>query len=96
MDFLLCCEQTNESTAYEDPNLLTPRVLKNLLKTEDQYVLTCTAFPPVQTEVTPDMRKIVAEWMMEVRKEFGCVDENWPRVPNFNRQKLSNHCATSG
>lgn len=66
---LLCCEQASlvENVAYDDPTLLTDRVLVNLLRTEDNYSPACTSFPAVQDEVTPEMRKIVAEWMMEVR-----------------------------
>lgn len=66
---LLCCEQTTTENikAYDDPVLLKDRVLKNLLKTEDRYTLACTTFSKVQYEVTPEMRKMVAEWMMEVR-----------------------------
>lgn len=64
---LYCCETTeNEVKAYDDPTLLQDRVLKNLLKTEDRYVLPYTASFTVQPEVTSEMRKIVAEWMMEV------------------------------
>lgn len=65
---LYCCESSeNEAKAYDDPTLLQDRVLKNLLKTEDRYVLPYTSCFAVQKEVTPEMRKIVAEWMMEVR-----------------------------
>lgn len=65
---LLCCEQTSAAKkAHDDPVLLTDRVLKNLLKTEDRYALACATFSKVQYEVTPEMRKMVAEWMMEVK-----------------------------
>lgn len=65
---LYCCESSeNEVKAYDDPTLLQDRVLKNLLKTEDRYVIPYTSCLTVQQEVTPEMRKIVAEWMMEVR-----------------------------
>lgn len=65
---LYCCESSaNEVKAYDDPTLLQDRVLKNLLKTEDRYVIPYTSSFTVQQEVTPEMRKIVAEWMMEVR-----------------------------
>lgn len=63
---LLCCEtSTTENRAYPDKVLLSNRVLDNLLKTEEQYALPAS-FLRKQTEVTPHMRKIVAEWMMEV------------------------------
>lgn len=68
---LYCCETAeNETKAYDDPTLLQDRVLKNLLKTEDRYVLPYPASLVVQKEVTAEMRKIVAEWMMEVRLIF--------------------------
>lgn len=70
---LLCCEQASsvENVAYDDPTLLKDRVLQNLLRTEDSYSPACASFPAVQDEVTPEMRKIVAEWMMEVRSLLG-------------------------
>lgn len=72
---LLCCEISSaENKAYDDPILLKDRVLKNLLSTEDRYTLNCTSFPSVQHEVTADMRKIVAEWMMEVSRLQSPVD----------------------
>lgn len=65
---LYCCESSaNEVKAYDDPTLLHERVLKQLLKIEDRYVIPYTSCLTVQQEVTPEMRKIVAEWMMEVR-----------------------------
>lgn len=66
---LLCCETTaeNETRAYHDPNLLSDdRVLQNLLRAEERNSLPSNAFPSVQTEVNEHMRKIVAEWMLEV------------------------------
>lgn len=63
---LVCCESsTIENRAYPDKVLLSNRVLDNLLKSEEQYALSAS-FLRKQTEVTPHMRKIVAEWMMEV------------------------------
>lgn len=58
----------NENRAYEDPHLLTNSVFTNLLKSEEKNCITTNAFPSVQTEVTEQMRKIVAEWMLEVRR----------------------------
>lgn len=73
---LYCCESAdNEIRAYDDPTLLQDRVLRNLLKTEDRYVLPFNASLAVQKEVTAEMRKIVAEWMMEVCEEQKCQDE---------------------
>lgn len=55
------------NTASPDPIFLHDRCLENLLKAEehthndhnDSYFNT-------QKDITPEMRKIVAEWMMEV------------------------------
>lgn len=64
---LFCCEPTsNENRAYADPNLLNDgRVLDNLLKAEEKHALNKPCLS-IQHEVTEEMRKIVAEWMMEV------------------------------
>lgn len=69
MNDLLCCESSSvvENRAYVDPILLNDkRVLRNLLKTEERYTLQTVNFLNAQKEVTPAMRKIVTEWMMEV------------------------------
>lgn len=66
---LLCCETTesNECRAYPDPALLgDERVLQNLLKTEERYAPSSSYFECVQRDISPLMRKIVAEWMLEV------------------------------
>ncbi|KAG8230112.1 hypothetical protein J437_LFUL007658 [Ladona fulva] len=66
---LLCCEPqaANGCRAYEDPNLLNDeRVFQNLLKAEERISPSPSSyFDCVQTELTPNMRKIVAEWMLE-------------------------------
>lgn len=55
------------NTATEDPTFLTDRCLENALKAEEKRPHTvCTYFKTVQKDITPPMRKIVAEWMMEV------------------------------
>lgn len=71
---LLCCETTEtECRAYADPALLgDDRVLQNLLQTEERYAPNRSYFECVQRDISPLMRKIVAEWMLEVseRKRF--------------------------
>ncbi|CAG9563573.1 unnamed protein product [Danaus chrysippus] len=52
--------------AGADPVLLRRRVLDNLLRTEERYAVTANYFGAVQKEVTPHMRRLVAEWMLEV------------------------------
>lgn len=53
-------------SAAPDPVLLRRRVLDNLLRTEERYAVTANYFGTVQAEVTPHMRRLVAEWMLEV------------------------------
>lgn len=69
---LLCCETTEtECRAYADPALLgDDRVLQNLLKTEERYAPSSSYFECVQRDISPLMRKIVAEWMLEVSNRF--------------------------
>lgn len=65
---LLCCENECECRAYADPALLNDdRVLRNLLNEEDRFAANISYFERVQKELSPDMRRIVADWMMEVR-----------------------------
>lgn len=74
---LLCCETTEtECRAYADPALLgDDRVLQNLLQTEERYAPSRSYFECVQRDISPLMRKIVAEWMLEVS-----VEPESPRV----------------
>ena len=63
----MCCETESLKRAYEDPVLLKDdRVLHNLLATEDKYQPSASYFKCVQTDIRPYMRKMVAEWMLEV------------------------------
>lgn len=75
---LLCAERVSPESdsarapgprhraAAPDPVLLRRRVLDNLLRTEERYAVTANYFGTVQAEVTPHMRRLVAEWMLEV------------------------------
>ncbi len=66
---LLCGEGDCFRRAFEDPVLLQDeRVLQNLLTTEEKYLPSSTYFNCVQTDVKGFMRKMVADWMLEVRK----------------------------
>ncbi|KAK0164900.1 hypothetical protein PV328_003467 [Microctonus aethiopoides] len=88
---LLCCETTeNENRAYADPALLgDERVLQNLLKTEERYAPSSSYFECVQRDISPLMRKIVAEWMLEVCEEQRCQDEVFPLSMNYLDRFLS-------
>ena len=68
MDLMFCCEGTDGyKHAYEDPVLLKDdRVLHNLLTTEDRYLPNASYFKCVQNDIKANMRKIVANWMLEV------------------------------
>lgn len=53
------------NTASADPTFLSERCLENLLKSEDTHPVVNFYNNPL-CEITPKMRRIVAEWMMEV------------------------------
>lgn len=52
--------------AVTDPIFKTDRCLENALKCEEKQNNVNTYFKTVQKDITPPMRKIVAEWMIEV------------------------------
>lgn len=53
--------------ACEDPTFLNDRCLKNLLTSEKRYPTPpCFYFNSIQKNLTPHMRKLVAEWVIEV------------------------------
>ena len=59
------------SNAYPDPTFLKDRCLNNLLTSQKRYSTpTTTYFNTVQKSLTPQMRKIVAEWVIEVSLSF--------------------------
>ncbi|XP_014212942.1 G1/S-specific cyclin-D3 [Copidosoma floridanum] len=89
---LLCCETTgpNECTAYPDPAILgDERVLQNLLRSEERYAPSASYFGCVQRDISPVMRKIVAEWMLEVCEEQKCQEEVFPLSMNYLDRFLS-------
>ena len=54
--------------AYKDPVILEDiRVFNNMLDIEEFYVAATNYFQSSQTEIKPHMRKIVTDWMLEVR-----------------------------
>lgn len=59
------------SNACEDKTFLNDRCLKNLLTSQKRYKTpSCGYFNTVQKTLTPQMRKIVAEWVIEVSVEI--------------------------
>jgi len=59
------------SNACEDPTFLKDRCLRNLLTSQLRYATpSCAYFNTVQKTLTPQMRKIVAEWVIEVSLSF--------------------------
>lgn len=68
---LLCAETISQDSCHAgiDINVFEDeRVLKDLLNMEHLYVPPCDYFDAVQTDMKPYMRKIVTQWMLEVRK----------------------------
>ena len=67
----MCMESNRVNRAFEDPVLLNDdRVLQNLLSAEEKYVPPACYFNCVQTDIKPFMRKMVSEWMAEVRNRL--------------------------
>ncbi|XP_017110949.1 G1/S-specific cyclin-D2 [Drosophila elegans] len=65
----------NVNTAIGDPTLYSDRCLENALKTEEKHHQIVDTYFTIQKDITPPMRKIVAEWMMEVCAEENCQEE---------------------
>ncbi|PSN48879.1 G1/S-specific cyclin-D3 [Blattella germanica] len=88
---LLCCESSEyECRAYSDPVLLhDERVLQNLLSNEERYTTSRSYFECVQKDLTPQMRKIVADWMLEVCEDQKCQEEVFPLAMNYVDRFLS-------
>lgn len=63
------------NTAVRDPIFLDDRCLGNLLKFEDRHVRCPMYFQTVQKEITPSMRKAVADWMIDLCEEQNCQEE---------------------
>lgn len=66
---LLCLEKATEPYVQlvDDPVFTNDkRVLQNLYFLEKQYLPKFAYFKCVQTEITPQMRKVIAEWLLEV------------------------------
>lgn len=67
------------NTAIDDPIFLDDRCLQNLLKTEDKFIT--PYFKTIQNDITPNMRKVVTEWMIGVNIHlFFIRTENTPKT----------------
>uniref|UniRef100_A0A336K757 CSON011294 protein n=1 Tax=Culicoides sonorensis TaxID=179676 RepID=A0A336K757_CULSO len=75
--------------AIEDPAFLQDRCLENLLKREDKQSSGCSYFNTIQKDITPKMRKIVAEWVLEICDEQKCQEEVSILTLNYMDQFLS-------
>lgn len=55
------------NTAVKDPTFLDDRCLENLLKSEERHERQCcNYFATVQKDISPRMRQVVAEWIIDV------------------------------
>lgn len=63
------------NTAVKDPTFLDDRCLENLLKAEDRHEQCINYFGTVQKEINPSMRKVVAEWIIDLCEEQNCQEE---------------------
>lgn len=77
--------------AFKDWTLIRDdRVMRNLLQLENQFLpATPDYFRYVQRETTPAMRKIVADWMLQVCQELGCQPEVFCLAMNYMDRFLS-------
>lgn len=78
--------------AFTDWTLIRDdRVIRNLLQLENQFLPSNQDyFRYVQKETTPAMRKIVADWMLQVCQEVGCQPEVFCLAMNYMDRFLSN------
>ena len=84
--------------SYADPVLLDDRVLKNLLNTEHRFRPLENYFQVMETDITPQMRKMAIEWLMDVCEEEESNDnvvllavnyiDRYMSVVNIHRNKL--------
>ena len=76
---LLLIRATVDKAMAEDE-----RILPNLINNEERYLPgNPDYFRFIQVEVKPHMRKIVADWMLEVCQELGCQPEVFCLAMNY-------------
>lgn len=77
-----------EIHSNEDPVLVQDsRVLNNLIHRQESFEM--DYFSKIQTEIRPHMRKIVADWMLEVTEEQQCQPEVFHLAINYLDRVLS-------
>ncbi|CAG0920255.1 unnamed protein product [Notodromas monacha] len=81
---LMCYEKLESCRTYADPEILADdRALENLISMQDFYTPRMDYFEKVQNDIKPYMRKIVANWMLEVCEEQGCPEEVFASATNY-------------
>lgn len=77
--------------SIQDPTLIRDsRVLANVLLAPDMSQVKCTNyFEILQPELKPHMRKIVAEWMMEIAEDQGCQPDVFPLAISYMDRVLA-------
>lgn len=64
---LFCTEPHFEPKSPFDSAIVDDdRILRNLVITEERYLITGSYFKCLQTDLKPHMRDVVANWMLEV------------------------------
>lgn len=87
---LLCCESATKSVAQKDPVLLLDdRVFETMLKSEIRCMPVSDYMAVVQKDLTPNLRKIVVDWMWEVCEEQKCQEDIFPLAVNYMDRFLS-------
>ncbi|KAK9498134.1 hypothetical protein O3M35_004012 [Rhynocoris fuscipes] len=91
---LLCVEKVNQDTReaqYDRVIYNDNRVLKNLLLQQDISLPRFNYFKQIQSDIQPYMRKVVANWMMEVCEDQRCEVQVFPLAMNLMDRFLCTH-----
>lgn len=72
-----CLESEYEPLAAMDASIMDDdRLLKNLSVSEMHYLISGSYFKCLQTELRPEMRNQVADWLLEVSSEHDTTRHN--------------------
>uniref|UniRef100_A0A8C4Q1T9 Cyclin D2 n=1 Tax=Eptatretus burgeri TaxID=7764 RepID=A0A8C4Q1T9_EPTBU len=80
---LLCVEGPSVRAARDRSLLEDPRVLLQLLALEERYLPRTSYFKCVQKDIKPYMRRILADWMLEVCEDECCEVEVFTLAINY-------------